>query len=403
MKAMRGLLVVAALILLSGIALSFGQRQRALELDMVEVNHLLHSIEQDWPAAREGQLPDSDYAILFLERNLSLHNHIQHRDTLVPIIIDDVVVGTLVIYNDMAAEFQALETNVTRIFYLQVLLLFVLVALVTIYLHKTILSPFKQLEAFASRVAAGDLEAPLAIDRHNRFGAFSESFDLMREQLAVARENERLANVRKKELVASLSHDIKTPTASIKVIAELYAVKHGQPQEMTAIIDKVDQIDLLITNMFSATLEELEQLKVAMQEVPTTALVAMIHDADYAYRVRKFELPDCVLTIDPLRLRQIIDNIIGNAYKYAETEVEVSAWIEDDDKAYILRIRDFGLGVAKEELGLLCEKFYRAENAQHKNGTGLGLYLSSYFMSEMGGFMTFDNENGFAVNLHFPI
>ncbi|MDR0325322.1 MAG: HAMP domain-containing histidine kinase [Oscillospiraceae bacterium] len=261
-----------------------------------------------------------------------------------------------------------------------------------LYLYITILRPFQRLEAFASRVAHGDLDIPLEMDRKNRFGAFSESFDLMREQLALAQENERIVSNSKKELVASLSHDIKTPVASIKVIAEVYQAKHGEMAEMAAIINKADQIDLLISNMFTATLEELQQLKVSPAEITSVELEEHIKASDYRKRIRPFSLPECVVTADSLRFRQVLDNIIGNSYKYAGTELEVSGGFEDGQ--FALTVRDFGPGVSPEELSLLCEKFYRAGNAEGKSGSGLGLYLSRYFLDQMGGSLTLESHGG---------
>lgn len=261
-----------------------------------------------------------------------------------------------------------------------------------LYLNRTVLRPFHKLEAFASRVAGGDLSFPLEMDRKNRFGAFSESFDLMREQLAAARENERLANISKKELVASLSHDIKTPAASIKVIAEVYQAKHGAVPEMNSIIGKVDQIDLLISNMFTATLEELQQLTVLAADIHSAEIEEHIRASDYQNRVRPFALPECVISADSLRLRQVIDNIIGNSYKYADTDIQVSGSF--DGASFVLTIRDFGPGVSDDELSLLCEKYYRAGNAEGKSGSGLGLYLSRYFLSEMGGSLTLESHDG---------
>ena len=78
-----------------------------------------------------------------------------------------------------------------------------------------------------------------------------------------------------------------------------------------------------------------------------------------------------------------MDNIIGNSYKYADTDIEVSGRFDGDCLA--VTVRDFGPGVASEELSLLCEKFYRAGNATGKSGSGLGLYLSRYFIEQMGG------------------
>ena len=75
--------------------------------------------------------------------------------------------------------------------------------------------PYAMLDGFARRVAGGDLSVPLDMDRGNVFGAFSESFDLMRTELAAAREREQAAQESKKDLVAQLSHDIRSPLASI--------------------------------------------------------------------------------------------------------------------------------------------------------------------------------------------
>ena len=270
-----------------------------------------------------------------------------------------------------------------------------------LYTDRTILKPFKKLEVFASRVAQGDLSFPLAMDRKNRFGAFSESFDLMREQLAAARENERLAGISKKELVASLSHDVKTPVASIKIIAELYQAKYGATAEMESIISKADQIDLLISNMFTATLEELQQLKVSPAEITTAELSEHIRASDFRAKVRPFSLPECVVMADSLRFRQVVDNVIGNSYKYADTDIEVSGAF--DERYFALTVRDFGPGVSAEELTLLCEKFYRAGNAEGKSGSGLGLYLSKYFLNEMGGSLTLENRDGLWVVMRLKI
>ena len=398
---MKRLIALCVLILFGGIWLSFGTSASVHELDMLEVNHIVRNIEANWSEPGQAQLPASDLPITFLEPGASLHVHIQNRDTIIPIVVDGVEVGILVIYNDTAAEIEATRQGLYRIFYSQVILLAIAFGIFALYQQKTILRPFRKLEHFAARVAAGDLDAPLEMDRQNRFGAFSESFDLMREQLAHARENERLANVQKKELVASLSHDIKTPAASIKIIAELHGAKHGETEEMKAIIDKIDQIDLLISNMFSATLEELEQLKVFPTEISSTELMADIHAADFEHKIRPFTLPECILTVDRLRFRQVMDNVIGNSYKYAGTEIAVSA--NYDANFFVLSLRDFGAGVKAAEVELLTQKFYRAGNAENKNGTGLGLYLSAYFLSEMGGFLTIENQSGLCVNLHFPI
>lgn len=114
---------------------------------------------------------------------------------------------------------------------------------------------------------------------------------------------------------------------------------------------------------------------------------------------RLFEnrMPECLLYFDKLRLKQVIDNIINNAYKYAKTAVYVS-FLEEEDGVQI-RIKDKGSGVVEDELSLVTEKFYRGSNTKGKSGSGLGLYLAKNFMEGMEGGMECYNQEGFVVNL----
>ena len=89
-----------------------------------------------------------------------------------------------------------------------------------IFLKKRVVEPFGKLRGFAESVAAGDLETPLEMDRGNIFGAFTESFDIMREELKSSRLREETAVKSRKEMIAELSHDIKTPVASIKAMTD---------------------------------------------------------------------------------------------------------------------------------------------------------------------------------------
>jgi signal transduction histidine kinase len=254
-------------------------------------------------------------------------------------------------------------------------------------------------------VAAGELDFPLEMDKGNQFGAFTESFDLMRDELAKARENERLANESKKELVASLSHDIKTPVASIKAVSEIMSVKSQNEEEkrQLAIINaKADQINTLITNMFNATLEELQRLSVTVTEESSAMLYDIIKNADYNGSASISHIPECIMLADPQRLQQVVDNIISNSYKYAGTSINVTAVIKDQ---YLeIEFRDYGQGVSSEEIPLLFHKFYRAKNSSGKNGAGLGLYISKYLMNKMDGNIGCRNTgDGFAVTVKLYI
>ena len=211
----------------------------------------------------------------------------------------------------------------------------------------------------------------------------------------------------RKELVAELSHDIKTPVASIKAMADVMSLTAKDDMErdtIAAINGKADQIDRLISNLFHATLEELEQLEVKPGEFSSTEILQMLREADYQRKIVHAELKDAVVLADGLRLNQVLSNIITNSYKYANTEITVNSSYEENGRKYlVIEIGDKGGGVPEEELELVTEKFKRGSNSGEKEGSGLGLYISKYFMEKMEGSLEcFNRDGGFAVRLKLP-
>lgn len=400
------------------------------ELDIVAVNDIEKTIENQWDFLNiyNGyNLSDNnsvydllkalsdkyemDFSIIDLEDKLlftsskgiakNLNEAIKHRDTIVDISPNGKITGKLIVNNNAGKILEESRNNLIIISIGCFMLLFLWGISYLIYINKAVVKPFYHLKEFASSVAAGNLDMPLKMDKNNLFGPFSEGFDIMREELNKSRENERRANNSKKELVASLSHDIKTPVASIKAVSELMYVKatdERQKGQIETIIKKADQIDLLISNMFSATMEELKELKVEVKEEESTILQDMIDKADYEKKVKATSINPCIIKCDKLRLQQVFDNIISNSYKYAGTDILINNEIKG--RELYITMKDFGNGVDKEQLPLLFEKYYRGDNAKGKNGSGLGLYLSRYFMEKMQGSISGKNlEDGFMITI----
>lgn len=297
-------------------------------------------------------------------------------------------------FEEMDSARQNRDSGIQLFMYIFIAALFALAGTLLLYCEVAILSPFRKLQGFARSIADGNLDIPLAMDKNNNFGAFTESFDIMREEL-------RKANHSKKELVASLSHDIKTPISSIKAVTELMLVKTTDEKELArlnTITAKAEQVNALITNMFHATLEELEVLHVAPKEASSAEITKLIANADYQGQATVSEIPTCLVVADLLRLQQVFDNVISNSYKYANTSIMVSITFEN--QYLVIDIQDFGTGVADEDLTRLFDKFYRGGNKDKVGGQGLGLFISKYFMTQMHGDILCENrQGGFAVKV----
>lgn len=375
--------------------------------DPVMYNDIVQSLSERWGAISRQSLPGSayhlDYAVLDTDGNLlaatrpgldtTLTAAVRHRATVLDITVGGRVVGNIILANAALRDMQAQRERMVAAAALLLLLPLLFCGGFALYLRRKLIHPFRRLDSFARQVAAGNLDVPLEMDRQNLFGPFTESFDLMRAELKRAKENESEANRSKKELVASLSHDIKTPVASIQAITELMLVQEQDTaarKNLENIHAKAKQIAQLVENLFHASLAELEKLHVAPVETGSDILPGLIRSADYNARAAVAGVPSCMVMIDRLRLTQVFDNIFSNSYKYAGTAIDVA--FSFDGNFLTVRAADSGPGAPEDSLPLLCNKFYRGENAKGKNGSGLGLYLARYLMEQMGGTLACENK-----------
>ncbi len=384
--------------------------------DRVAVNEVLQSVTLDFHSMeKHHNLTTLDYVVLDESGDLlyktksglseNLNAAISHRDTILDITIDNVIVGKVIIYNDEMILLQSQKQTTIMVLLVAIVIQVVICVIYAIYMNHAIIRPFYKLKDFAKHIAGGNLNIPLEMDRKNLFGAFTESFDIMRSELKKARMAEAQANASKKELVAKLSHDLKTPISSIKAVSEVgLAISENEKDKAnyTQIICKADQINTLVSNLFTATLEELQQLTITPINIESKKVKAMLENADYLHRATILDIFDCLVYVDPLRLQQVFDNIFANAYKYAKTNIMVET--QKTERYIDVIIEDYGGGVLDEELPILKEKFKRGSNATNTEGAGLGLYISDYFMKEMNGKLIIENgTNGLKVTISIPL
>ncbi len=387
----------------------------ALNTDSVTVNEILWEVKNDWNSLNVHENnTNQQYSVIDNQGNVlyqseagistSINEAIKCQDTILDIEIDDEIQGKLIVSNQLNQQYSRQLQNVALVVLIMIIIQSIMAIIYFIYLQRTIILPFIQMREFAQRVAYGNLDIPLTMDRKNAFGAFSEAFDIMRTEIKQARIAEAKANESKKELIAKLSHDIKTPLASIKAVAEVGAALTDDKNNTNyqQIIQKSDQIDTLVSDLFTASLEELQQLSVSVTKVSSTEIGPLLENADYQHVSQITEIPSCSINADVLRLQQVFDNIFVNSYKYAGTKIDVTATLSD--KYLIIAIEDYGLGVNEKELAHLKDKYVRGSGTDKIEGAGLGLYIADYLMKMMKGALVIENgKNGFLVKVYLLI
>ncbi len=167
-----------------------------------------------------------------------------------------------------------------------------------------VLRPFDKLEVYAERIAQGDLDVSLAYERTNFFGAFTWAFDHMRGEIITARKNEAQAVTENKTIIAALSHDIKTPLASIRAYAEgleanLEADYEARERYLRVIMKKCDEVSRLVNDLVLHSLSELERLEIREQAVNMRVfLQETIQDYAGLSITLQEPVPEAVLSVD---------------------------------------------------------------------------------------------------------
>lgn len=264
-------------------------------------------------------------------------------------------------------------------------------AVIFCYVYISILKPFDKMKQFAGEIARGNFDMPLKYGRSNYFGDFTWAFDSMRREITKARASEREAVENNKTVIATLSHDIKTPIASLRAYAEgLEANMDSSAQKrqryLSVIMKKCDEVSRLTNDLFLHSVSDLDKLKITAGLLELCGfLKEFAEEAGAGEKDLFLTLPEesILVSADRNRLLQVCENIINNARKYAKTKIDIRAAVKEG-KAEI-SFRDYGPGISDEDMPFIFGKFYRGKNCGEEAGSGLGLYIVKYIMEKMEG------------------
>ena len=281
---------------------------------------------------------------------------------------------------------------------------------VFVYVYTSILRPFEKMKAYAAEIAKGNFDIPLDYDRSDYFGAFTWAFDSMRKEIIRSRACEREAIENNKTIIATLSHDIKTPVASIRAYAEgLEANLDVSPERraryLSVMMKKCDEVSALTDDLLLHSLSDMDRLYIKADDID---IIGLIEQTAAEISGEKgdvvFQKPDfsAIVHADKKRIIQLTENLINNARKYAHTDTEI--FFTQTDGMIEIHFCDTGEGIPDEDMPFITGKFYRGRNCGDENGSGLGLYIVKYIAEQSGGSLTLMNrEKGLEAVVSLPI
>ncbi len=271
-------------------------------------------------------------------------------------------------------------------------------AAVFCYIYAAILRPFDKMKAFAGRVAQGDMNVPLEYERSNYFGDFTWAFDSMRREITRSRASEKETIENNKTVIATLSHDIKTPIASIRAYAEGLEANLDRSVERRAeylrvLMRKCDEVSKLTNDLFLHSISDLDKLKISEKEFELCGFIEecagelSAEHHDIALRLSGERI---WVRADRNRLLQVCENLVNNSRKYAKSGIDI--WVVPRSGFGEIHFKDHGAGIPDEDMPFICDKFYRGRNCGEEQGSGLGLYIVKYIVERMGGKLLLHND-----------
>ncbi len=248
------------------------------------------------------------------------------------------------------------------------------------------------------------------LDIHSDGGQFGENdvfaLELLRQYVGIAIQNVALfgelqsqrasviqLNQLKDDLIAVLAHDFKGPLTTIIGFTELLEQHALEGEDADGALRTIRQSATRLASLANDTLalSRVEQGELNLAADPVNVADIVRETVEELRTERAIEVAvnaeDPVVRGDPARLRQVFENIVGNAIKYSPDGQAVHVAVSETDRTVRVAVQDRGIGVPLEEMKFLFERFTRASNAKRSRikGTGLGLYLAKTLVERHGG------------------
>jgi len=284
------------------------------------------------------------------------------------------------------------------------------IALASVPMARSIASPVEQLTRAARGLGAGDLTVRARVRARGEVGELARAFDEMAERIE--------AQVRaEKELLANVSHEVRTPLARIRVALELAA--EGDLERARRYLGEIgadlDELDRLVEDVLSAARLDLAARGGGQLARGPVDLAAVVGEAAGRFaerwpdRVLKTDLAAMLPRVagDAALLRRLLDNLLDNAAKYSERSEPVGLLARGEAGTAVLEVEDRGIGIAPEDLPRLFTPFFRTDRsrARGSGGVGLGLALARRIARAHGGDIEVQSEvdRGTVFRVRLPV
>ncbi|UOQ84939.1 sensor histidine kinase [Gracilibacillus salinarum] len=297
-----------------------------------------------------------------------------------------------------------------------ILVLIVTNGLLTYFVSRTIIKPIQQLRNAAGAIKQGNLNDPIKLPSNDELGELANTMEEMRESLQMAKQTQEKYETNRRELIASISHDLRTPITSIKgyvqgVLDGVADTEEKHDRYMRTIYNKTEALEYMVDELFVYSKLDLQRMPFHFE---TIDLVSYCHDIMEELR---FQYPqiDFVfqqsgrmtnIEADREQLHRAILNVVTNSVKYQNnSRSKIIFSITEKEENVILMIKDNGIGIDQAAVPFVFDQFYRTDSSRNSatGGSGLGLAIVKKIIEIHQGTVWAESEPGIGTTIYFQL
>ena len=280
------------------------------------------------------------------------------------------------------------------------MMIFVILLILAVLSVHFIMNPFGTLIASIRRVGEGNLDEDVNEEAYRETKQISETINKTLEKLKAVDQS-------RQEFVSNVSHELKTPITSIRVLADSLMGMEDAPKElyqefMHDISDEIDRESKIIDDLLTLVRMDKASSGLSCSQVQINGLIEMVlKRLRPIARKRNIELifeskRDVSADIDEVKFSLAVNNLVENAVKYNKEDGWVRVTLDADHKFFYLKVADSGIGIPAEFKERVFERFYRVDKARSREtgGTGLGLAITKSVVLMHHGAIRVDSVEG---------
>lgn len=314
------------------------------------------------------------------EKNIRMID--DYAEIIIPIVNSDKVINGVMIATVSLKDIEETNTYISELTNVLILLFALLAFAAALIICNISVYDIKRLNRQISQLSEGHLEDLQVRSRFDELSQLTDSFNVLLGKMQALEES-------RQEFVSNVSHELKTPITSMKVLADSLLMQEDVPSEMyrefmSDMVEEIDRENKIINDLLTLVKMDKKAAELNIEPVNINALLELLLKRIKPIAARRnievvFEsFREVVGEVDEVKLSLALSNLIENAVKYNNDGGYVHVSLNADHKFFYIKVQDNGVGIPEECQSQVFERFYRVDKARSREtgGTGLGLAIT---------------------------